>query len=511
MTNNTEFRTSVWTAGVTAPSFPSLSSDATADVVIVGGGITGLTAAWILANARKKVILLEAHKIGLGATAFSTGNLYEIVGELLYSVKKKHNLEAVKQVIASRRAAMNFIQSQVNSHHIRCDFEWVDWNYFTTAFSEKKLSETSETIENEYATATDAGLEASKDIPPYFPFKNVSNLVQIPNQAQINPYKYILGLAEAIDKSYCGIFENTSATKIEDGDVCTVHTKTGKITASHVIVATHTPKGIYEVQTEMQVYREFAVAARIDGPMPRHAIYWNLTDTAKFSVRPYSNEKGDFLIATGDPFLTGTPDDTDTYLDSVVNYLKSRFQVKEIVYQWAAQNYKPADALPYIGTSLTQKNTFIATGFQADGLVYGTLASMIICDKILGRQNVWEKLYSPTRFTPLASAKQFIKENVTVAKYLLKDHLFYGEVDEVKEIKPGEGKTVKIEGEKIAAYRDSNGKLHLVSAICPHLNCVVHFNNTEKTWDCPCHGSRFTISGEFIEGPALHNLSKPKD
>jgi len=156
-----------------------------------------------------------------------------------------------------------------------------------------------------------------------------------------------------------------------------------------------------------------------------------------------------------------------------------------------------------------QKNVFIATGFKDDGLVYGTLAANIISETILGRKSDWSELYDPKRFTPIASAEQFVRENVNVVTHLLKDYWFYGEVDRLKQIECGEGKTLTLDGEKVAAYRDKNNKLHIVSSVCTHLGCILHFNNTEVSWDCPCHGSRFTVDGEVIEGPAYKNLAKP--
>ena len=510
MKNDPDFRESVWIPGTVPPSYSQLTDNIEVDVAIIGGGITGITAAWLLAKAGKKVVVLEAHRIGLGATAFSTGNLYEVVGEKIHSVKTRHDKETLENVIESRRSAIDFIEARAKSDAIDCGFQRVPWNYFTTATSEKKKKETSEIIENEYETAREINLSASSSVPAGFPFATVSKLVQIPNQAQINPYSYVVNLAKSINRENCRIYENTQVINVEDGEPCLAYTAHAKIIARKIIMATHSPKGIYQVHTEMEAHREFAIAAKLNEGLPPNAIYWNLTDTEKYSVRPFSNHEGDYLVATGDPYLVGTKTDNEECLMNIENYLRANFNVQSIVYRWAAQNYKPADGLPYIGTSPLQTNTYIATGFQADGLVYGTLASMLITDEILGVSGKWKDLYSPTRFTPLTSAKQFLKENVSVVTHLVKDYLVYGEVDEVKEIKPGEGKTLTIDGEKLAAYRDEENQLHLVSAVCTHLGCIVHFNKTEKSWDCPCHGSRFTTSGDVIEGPAYKNLAPPE-
>lgn len=211
----------------------------------------------------------------------------------------------------------------------------------------------------------------------------------------------------------------------------------------------------------------------------------------------------------GESYKTGNQADTRGCLFGVEDYLKEHFPLDRVVYQWAAQNYKSADGLPYIGTSFTQNHVYIATGFKADGLVYGTLGAQLITDLIAGRENSWADLFSPTRFTPLASAKQFSQESVQVAGHLIKSLADYAEVDALKEIRPGEGRTLELDGEKLAVYRDKTNQLHIVSSVCTHLGCIVKWNTAEHSWDCPCHGSRFSVEGEVLEGPAYRNLSSP--
>ncbi|HUH19049.1 FAD-dependent oxidoreductase [Albibacterium sp.] len=502
-----DFTESVWTANINSSRYPALANDLEVDVAIIGGGITGISAAAMLTAKGKKAVVLEAHSIGKGSTGYSTGNLYATVGERLSTIDSKHGEETMLQVVNSRTFAINFIEEQVKKHHIDCEFQRVPWHLFTTDSSKDKDEE----VEKEFDAAHKANLEAINSVPYIFPFPDISTIATIDHQAQINPYKYVLGLAGSIDPTRCQIFENTKVLKVEDGTPCLVHTNNGIVKAKQVIMATHSPKGIYEVHTEMETYREFALAAKIKGSLPLEGIYWHINDSYQYSIRPYSNEEGNFLIIVGEPYLVGTINNTEECLQKVEQYLHKHFDVEDIIYRWAAQNYKSADGLPYIGTSPLQSNVFIATGFKADGLVYGTLAASIITDTIFGVENDWSKLYDPKRFTPLASAGQFIKENVNVITSLVKDYLFYGEVDQLKEIKAGEGKTLKLDDEKVAAYRDENNELHIVSSVCTHLGCIVHFNNAEKSWDCPCHGSRFTIDGEVIEGPAYTNLAKPKD
>lgn len=450
-------------------------------------------------------MVLEARKVGMGTTGSSTGNLYAPIDEWLFSIEDKHGEDTLKEVVASRLAAMDFIEQRINEFSIRCEFQRVSWHLFTSDRLEKRNAQ----LEQEYHAAQKAGLEAGNRAPQDFPFP-VSAITSIPDQAQFNPLAYTQQLARAIVSANCHIYENTTVEDVEDGDPCVVKTDRGTVRARKVIMATHSPKGIYAVHTAMVPKREFALAARLKSKLPAPGIYWHAGEKDYHSVRPFSGPGGNYLLVLGQTHGVGHKEHTEKDFRKIEEYLRQYFDVESIDYTWAAQNYRPADNMPYIGTSITQRNVYIATGFAADGLVYGTLAAMIISDTILERKNEWAALYDPKRFTPIASARKLLEENFHVAKHLLKDHIFYGEVKELKEIKPGEGKTLTLEGEKIAAYRDEQGELHLVSSLCTHLGCIVHWNHGEKSWDCPCHGSRFSVDGEVLEGPAYSALAKPK-
>ena len=493
----------LWSATTTFKTYPQLPGNIEVDVAIVGGGITGISTAYHLAKTGLRVAVLEALKVGSGTTGSSTGNLYAPVDERLHTVKSKHNLETLQAVAASRTAAINLIAQRVQQHNLDCEFERVPWYLFSEPGDDLMKQ-----VEQERQAAEEAGIPVSDQAPAGFPFQ-VESITNIPNQAQFNPLKYIQGLAAAIEGDNCRIYEGTKVTNVEDGEPCIVHTAQGKVTAKHVVMATHSPKGIYAVHTAMEPYREYAMAVRLAGPLPAGGVYWHVQQTQHYSVRPYSNEQGNFLLVLGGAHKVGQQEHNEKKFLELEQYLTERFDVDHIVYKWAAQNYKPADALPYIGTSITQGHTYIATGFAADGLTWGTLAGMIISDAIVGKENQWARFFDPKRFTPVASAPKFIKENIDVAVHLVKDYLFYDQKTELKDLKPGEGKTLEVNDEKLAAYRDEEGKLHVVSAVCTHMGCIVHFNNAEKSWDCPCHGSRFSVEGEVLEGPAYYNLAKP--
>ncbi|MBD0376779.1 MAG: FAD-binding oxidoreductase, partial [Flavisolibacter sp.] len=424
-------KTSVWEATAEETSFPALANDIAVDVAIIGGGITGVTAAYLLSKAHKKVAVLEARKIGEGATGYSTGNLYAMVGsEGLHNVKSKWNEEVMKHVVASRAAAVDFIEGRVREFQIDCDFRRVPWCLFTN--NDKQQSY----IEKEREAAETTGLPISSDIPFPLPWNHG---FRIDNQAQFNPYAYVAGLARNIESDRCAIYENTKMIKVEEGEVCTVETDSGVVTASQVIMATHTPKGIYKVHTSLGPYRECAVAVRLNGAYPPPGTFWYMPETEHYSLRTYETPGGPVLMVLGETYKVGHGDNTEERFRMLENFLRQHFDVASVAYQWAAQQYRPADGIPYIGMSSGNKKTYIATGFAADGLTYGTLAAMIISDEITGIENEWSKTYEASRTTPIASAGAFIKENIDVAAQYLKDIPGNVEAKDVEEIRPGEG------------------------------------------------------------------------
>ncbi|HKK39378.1 MAG TPA: FAD-dependent oxidoreductase, partial [Cryomorphaceae bacterium] len=237
-------------------------------------------------------------------------------------------------------------------------------------------------------------------------------------------------------------------------------------------------------------------------------IFWTQQGSHHYSVRIYQEGEDYHLLCLGEPHKVGQAEDNKAHLEKIESYLRKHFDVGEIDYTWGAQHYKSADKIPYIGKMPSDDRVFVATGFSTDGLIYGTLAGMLISDLIMGIENDLEKIYDPGRTNPLSTAKRFIKENINVAGQLLKDSPFKGDVKELTDVKPGEGKLIKLDSKNYTAYRDESGKLTVTSAICPHLGCVVHWNGAEKSWDCPCHGSRFSPEGEVLEGPSFEGLKK---
>jgi glycine/D-amino acid oxidase-like deaminating enzyme/nitrite reductase/ring-hydroxylating ferredoxin subunit len=491
---------SIWQTFAGNTDFPSLVGDRNVDVTVIGGGITGLTTAQLLSEQGLSVVLIEAIKVGIVNSGHSTGNLYETMGEDLELIQKKFGTEITQQVVASRREAVNFIEQNVQRFGIDCDFARVPW------FSYSTISERDAKIDEEKKLAVELGFPLEyADVP--IPSMNVRKAVRLDRQAQFNPLRYCQGLARAIQNERCEIFEGTRVFDVDEKEGhCEVKTEHGKITSRYVVHATHTPLGIMSYHVLMGPYREYGIACRINNPQHPPGIYSGWFDKeSTISTRTYQRDGESFLIVSGKPHKVGQGD-SNRHIRMLEAFAMKFFNVIEVTHRWGAQHYRPADGLPYIGRRSLGSRTYVATGYSNHGPTFGTVAAKIICDQIKGLKSPYEDIYSAQRFTPMKSAPKFIKENANVAFEYVRDHLRrdHGIFADIAE---GEGRVLDHEGQKLAVYRDESEGLQICSAVCPHMGCVVHWNNDERSWDCPCHGSRFNTSGEVLEGPTLHALA----
>lgn len=498
------FTQSLWNSFSQSTDFPTLDGELTVDVAIIGGGITGITTAQLLSQQGFSVAVLEARKIGGGTTSHSTGNLYYTIDKILSSLQSKYDNEVIRKVVSSRYEAIRLIEDNVTRHNLDCDFQKVPWYLYASN------EENSEKIDKEYETAIEAGVQMIKADPAEIPFQS-TNAVKVGGQAQFNSMRYVQGLSEKTDSINCRIFENTRVTNVkeEDGGV-KVKTTGGNISAKYAVYATHTPKGVrLAYHTVLGPYREYGVAGRLNGQQAPKGIYWGYFGKGdKYSVRTYKRDGKEFIMAIGQPHKVGQAENNEEHIKKLEEFLGNHFDIGEITHRWGGQHYRPADNLPYIGRKSENSKIFLATGFSTDGLVYGTLSAMIISDEIAGKDNLYSEMYKASRFSPMKSAKEFLKENINMAGELIKG-LAMGEDNEViRNIQPGEGKIISQGKDKIAVSRDPSGKINAHSAVCTHLGCTIHRNIAEKTWDCPCHGSRFDENGEVLEGPALDPLKK---
>lgn len=496
--------TSLWEAiSIRSRSYSSLSTDISVDVAIIGGGITGITAALHLIKAGKKVAIIEAGKIGGVTTSYSTGNLYIPVQPFYQTIYSKFDFETAKTVAYSRQFAIDYIENTIREKNIDCHFSRRPWYGYTSDHERISLNK-----EVELLKKMEIPIEYVTDLPLPFKFKKA---VLMPNQARFNPLQYVISMAEDLAKQGCLLFENTRVIKIKEKDTCVLETKHAKVTAQKVLMATHTPIDINLTQMYTAPYRSYVVAVRLKDNKYPEGHFWDLDRPPHATcTHAVTTNEPQILMVAGSHHKVGQSNDTISHYNELETFLKDHFSIDEVAYQWSSQHYQSADNVPYIGlASRSVKHTYIATGYFADGLVYGTLAGIIISDLILENNNAFIKTFASNRFDPFASAAFVGKEGVNVFLQYLKDYplLVSKKYDDIK---PGEGKIVEINREKCGVSRDENNKLHIVSAVCTHMKCIVNWNNAERTWDCPCHGSRFTQDGKVIEGPAIRPLeNKP--
>jgi glycine/D-amino acid oxidase-like deaminating enzyme/nitrite reductase/ring-hydroxylating ferredoxin subunit len=483
-----------------------LAENTAANVCVVGAGIAGLTTAYLLAREGKKVIVLDDGPIGGGMTARTTAHLSNALDDRFYELERLFGEEGARLAAQSHTAAIDRVESIVGEEKIECEFERVDGYLFLPTNGKMKV------LEDELPAAHRAGLTDVRrlDRAPLDSF-DTGPCLHFPQQAQFHPMKYLMGLAQAIRREGGRIFNGTHADEIEGGDGAHVTTSNGyTVTADSIVVATNTPvNDRFSIHTKQAPYTTYVIGAHIPkGSIPA-MLLWDAPEDpyeGYHYIRIESLDDHDVLIVGGEDHKTGQQHDGAQRWGKLEQWTRNRFPMTgEIDFRWSGQVMEPIDCLAFIGRNPGDAdNVFIATGDSGMGMTHGTIAGVLLTDLIVGRANPWTELYDPARKT-LSATKDFAQENLNVAAQYT-DLLTPGDVDSVDEIRKGQGCVVRSGLSKAAAYRDEDGTLHTVSAICTHLGCVVTWNSAEKTWDCPCHGSRFDKLGSVINGPANKDL-----
>jgi glycine/D-amino acid oxidase-like deaminating enzyme/nitrite reductase/ring-hydroxylating ferredoxin subunit len=474
---------------------PSLAQDLLIEVAVVGAGLTGLTAALRLAEAGKRVAVLEARTVGGGVTGGTTAHLTEAVDTRYHELEASFGPEGARLVASSSRAAMEYIATQARD--LECHHQRVPGYLYCEHGRDLAL------LKKEHAAATRAGvavrLQDSLDLP--WP---VAGALRFEDQAQFHPAEYLRGLLGKCLAAGVQVYEAARVTSISDGDPCVLKLENGRtVRAGQVFSATHDPNNLLALETKIAHYRSYAIAVP-DLQVPP-GLYWD-TDDPYHYLRNATQGDRTYLVIGGEDHKTGTLEHTDGRFEHLLAYAQRRFGPVTPAYRWSAQVIESVDGLPFIGRNSGATQVFVATGFSGNGMTFGTVAALLVSDLMLGRPNEWESLYRATRVKPLASAISYVKENSSFPAHLVGDWLAGPEAKTLGVIEPGQGKTVAVNGERLAVYRAPDGALHACSAVCTHLGCVVKFNEAETTWDCPCHGSRFTVDGAVLDGPATRNL-----
>lgn len=491
---------SIWTEGVSLPTWPSLDGDLEADIVVVGGGITGLTAATLLQRSGRSVVVLEAARVGGAETGLTTAHLTELLDTRYHELESKFGTGGARLAAESSRAAIDRIEAFSHEFKRSCGFARVPaYLYAETADQRKEL-------ETEFASLRRLGTDVSW--VDSFPLSmRVEGAIRVEHQAQVQPLEYLRELAALFIEAGGRIFEDTRVTAVEDGKPCTVKTESGEVSAQDVMVLTNTPvNNLFTLHTRNAAYRSYVVASRIEAPFP-DALFFDMNDPYHYT-RACKTAAGNFLIVGGEDHKTGKGEETEQHFDELKRFADSKFDVSDFQYQWSGQIIEPVDGLPFIGKNPGEQHVFVATGYSGNGITFGTLAGIMLCDELRDIANPWAKLYAPNRVKPLAGLKEFVTENVDFPAALVKDRVDRGEVKSVDEVPRGEGRLMRAKDKMVALFRDDENRVHSRSAVCTHMGCYVQFNQSERSWDCPCHGSRFDPDGCVLNGPATKPLEK---
>src|SRR4051812_8770925 len=496
--------TSLWVDTAPESDYPVLKPGIRVDIAVLGGGIAGLTTALLLKREGAKVAVVEAGRVGGGGTADTTAEGSSLHGTQYQAIESSFGEGGARADARANEKALERIAGWIEELSIDCDFRR------KPAFTYTEDPEETWKIEDEVAAAARAGLRASLTTETDLPWP-VAAAIRVEDQAEYHPRRYLLRLAEEIPGAGSHVFERSRALAVAGGkEHVRISTTRGELTADQVVVATHFPfldRGGYFAR--MHPERSYGLGLYLKpGAEPPQGMYLS-TESPAHTVRSHPTSDGEMVITGGESHKTGQGGDTAERVARLERWARERFDVRSIEYRWSTQDNMPVDGVPFIGRLAPfQKRLWVATGFMKWGLTNGTAAGMILTDLINERPNPWAELFDSTRFKPLASAKELVKENANVGVHFVGDHLSRPDVHSVGSIAPGEGGIVRRGASKVAAYRDEDGTLHGVSAVCAHLGCPVKFNQAERPCDCPCRGWRFDVSGRVLQGPAVKDLER---
>jgi glycine/D-amino acid oxidase-like deaminating enzyme/nitrite reductase/ring-hydroxylating ferredoxin subunit len=495
----TDVPVSFWIDTTDDTDYPALESNIEVDAVIVGGGITGLTAAYLLKKHGIRTAVIEANRIAKGVSGHTTAKITSQHSLKYFKMIKAVGEEMTRQYASANQAAIDMIESIIRENKIECDFKR------TPAYVYTQDESYIQKLEDETESALRLGLPAAYTDTLDLPFGTVGAM-RFDDQAYFHPRKYLLGLASAIEGDDLRIYENTRAVDIREADKHTVVTDNGmKIRAKYVIQATRYPfydkPGLYFARVYPE--RTYLMGVRINGSFP-DGMYISAEQPTR-TLRLHKGKDTEMMLVGGDSHKTGHGANLHNHYEVIKDFAKPIFDITGIPYRWSAQDYTAMDEIPFAGhMTADRKNIFVATGFDKWGITNGTASAMLIADLITKGESPWEEVYSPSRFTPGASAKNFIIENADVAIKLISGKLNMPLGNEA--VEKGKAVITEVDGCKVGVYRDNSDKLHYVSTTCTHLGCELKWNSAELSWDCPCHGSRFTYDGDIIEGPALESI-----
>lgn len=493
----------VWIATAKLPSYSPLTADISGDVCVIGAGISGLTTAYLLTQVGQSVVVLDDGAIGSGMTSVTTAHLVNALDDRFFELERLHGERGARLAAESHTAAIQRIENIVTREQIACGFTRLD------GFLVRAPEHDEAYLDRELAAAHRAGLNEVTKVDHAPIAYDTGACLRFPNQAQFHPLKYLAGLAQAIERGGGRIYTGTHATAVEGGTDARVTTERATIRTGSIVVATNTPiNNLVALHTKQAPYMTYVIGARVRRGSVPLMLLWDTGDPYHY-VRLFEGVDADhdLLIVGGEDHKSGQAEDIEERHPRLEAWTKERFpQMIDVTYRWAGQVMEPVDSLAFIGRNpLDKDNVYTVTGDSGNGMTHGTIAGILITDLISGRENRWQSLYDPGRVT-LRATGEFAKEAVNMAAQYV-DWVTGGDVASDEQIAKDSGAVIRRGASKIAVYRDQTGALYERSAVCPHLGCIVQWNPAEKTWDCPCHGSRFDKFGDVINGPANSPLA----
>ncbi|HLJ11285.1 MAG TPA: FAD-dependent oxidoreductase [Planctomycetaceae bacterium] len=489
---------------VRMPKFATLEDDFKCDVLIIGGGITGLTAAYLLTKAGQRVCVVDRQRIGQGDTGCTTAHLTCVTDARLSELVNVFGRDGARLAWGGGAAAVNTIEEIVRAEEIKCEFRRVPG--FLHASLDSERDESSD-------LQRDCRLAEEFEFPAVF-LPSVPHIgkpgIRFANQAKFHPMRYVAGLARAVADEGGLIFEESTAGEFSEGPRA-VKINGHRVECGKIVMATHVPLagesgtiGATLLQTKLASYSTYAIGAKIPRDAVPEASFWDTSDPYYY-LRIDHGEHSDYAIFGGQDHKTGQAGNVESRFAELESHLHRLIPKAKSDRRWSGQVVETHDGLPYIGESA--QGQFVATGFAGNGMTFGTLGGMMACDWALDRKNPWRDLLSVNR-KKLHGVFDFVKENLDYPYYLVRDRLAGTEARSTRSVKRGEGKVLTLEGQRVAGSRDDEGKVTCLSAVCTHMGCIVHWNAAEHTWDCPCHGSRFQATGEVLAGPAESPLER---
>jgi glycine/D-amino acid oxidase-like deaminating enzyme/nitrite reductase/ring-hydroxylating ferredoxin subunit len=470
------------------------------DVVIVGGGITGVSTAFHLQKAGLNCLLIEAHNLCFGTTGGTTAHINTLLDVPYSTIEKNFDKEKSKLVADSLKEAIEAIRNNIEKYKIDCEFENATATLFAqTEEQEKELDKISK------ATA-DAGVENNFINEISIPLKFLK-AIRVPGQAKFNPVRYVQNLAKQFEKAGGAIIQQCRVIHADENENVTIDTAKGKCSARFLIYATHIPPGVNLLHFRCIPYRSYAMAVTLKGSSYPGDLIYDMYDPYNY----YRSQKIDgkkYFIVGGYDHQTAHEDNQEYCFLKLESHIRKHFDIKEIAYKWSSQYYESPDGLPYIGQLPGHRKIFVATGYGGNGMPFSTVAALLLTKMICNENSPYKDLYDPNRLKPVAGFSEFISHNVDVVKQFASRFFSGDDLAQLADLANDEGKIVRFNDEKIAIYKDVNGAVHALHPTCTHAGCEVKWNNAELTWDCPCHGTRYSYDGRVMNGPAVKNLAK---